>query len=79
MEKKSNGKRKKIFLTLFFGLISTALYITLFSNQEWVTENYTKGSWYAAFPIGTAFIFSFIHGAFASNFLSLIGLEAKKK
>jgi hypothetical protein len=30
------------------------------------------------YPVGAAFFFSFIHGAFASNLLSSIGLEAKK-
>jgi hypothetical protein len=43
-----------------------------------VTGAFTKGGWYAAFPILAALCFSFIHGAFASNFLSVLGIEAKK-
>jgi hypothetical protein len=50
----------------------------LIKNQTWVTETFTKGGIYTAWPICTALAFSFIHGAFASNFLSVLGLEAKK-
>jgi len=64
--------------TIIFGVISLASYIILFSNEGLVTDTYTKGGYYAAFPIVTAFWFSFIHGAFGSNLLTVLGLEAKK-
>jgi hypothetical protein len=48
------------------------------SHQALVTDTFTKGGWYAAYPILAAFFFSFIHGAFASNLLSVLGIEAKK-
>jgi len=63
--------------TLIFGALSGFLYYLVFSNEEWVTTTYTKGGWYAIYPVGTALIFSFVHGAFASNLLSLLGIEAK--
>lgn len=73
-------KKKKPYLgTVIFGIISLSSYVALFSNQDWVTDNFTRGGYYAAYPIVTAFYFSFIHGAFASNLLSVLGLEAKKK
>jgi hypothetical protein len=73
------SKQKKPYLQmLIFGIISISSYVLLFSNEEWVTDTFTKGGYYAVFPIITAFWFSFMHGAFGSNLLSVLGLEAKK-
>lgn len=71
-------KKKPVIPMLVFGAISLTGYILLIRNQQWVTEIFTKGGINTVWPIGTAFLFSFIHGAFASNFLSVLGLEAKK-
>ena len=72
-------KQKKPYVqTIIFGLISLASYIILFSNEAWVTNTYTKGGYYAVYPIITAFWFSFMHGTFGSNLLTVLGLEAKK-
>lgn len=64
---------------MLFGAVSLAAYVYLFANESLVTNTFTLGGWHAAFPVVTAFFFSFIHGAFASNLLSVLGLEAKKK
>ncbi len=77
-EEKKNRKRKPFTGTLIFGAISFASYFMLLTHQEWVTDYYTRGGYYAAFPIVTAFWFSFMHGTFGSNLLSVLGLEAKK-
>ncbi len=63
---------------LLFGAVSFAAYMYLFAHEGLVTKTYTLGGWHAAFPVMTAFLFSFIHGAFASNLLTVLGLEAKK-
>ncbi len=63
---------------LLFGALSLAAYGFLFSNETLVTKTFTLGGWHAAFPVMTAFLFSFVHGAFASNLLTVLGLEAKK-
>ena len=73
------NKPKPYVAALIFGAISISCYVLLFSNEALVTETYTKGGIYTLFPVGTAFLFSFIHGAFASNLLTVLGLEAKKK
>ena len=72
------AKKKLILPMLLFGCISATGYFYLMTHQTWVTDTFTTGGWYAAFPILTAFAFSFIHGAFASNFLSVLGIEPKK-
>ncbi|MBU4260850.1 MAG: hypothetical protein KKC76_03085 [Proteobacteria bacterium] len=72
--------KSKLFLsTVIFGAVSISFYVLLFTNEKLVTDTFTKGGIYTLFPIGTVFLFSFIHGAFASNLLSLLGIEAKKK
>lgn len=63
---------------VLFGAASLGLYTMLFSNEALVTNTFTLGGWHAALPVGAAFAFSFIHGAFASNVLSVLGLEPKK-
>jgi len=70
--------KKPVIKMLIFGCLSGILYFYLLTNQQLVTDTFTKGGWYAAYPILAAFIFSFIHGAFASNCLSVFGIEAKK-
>ena len=71
-------KKKPFMPLLVFGCLSATGYLYLMTHQKWVTDTFTKGGWYAAFPILAAFIFSFVHGAFASNLLSVFGIEAKK-
>ncbi|MBU0675275.1 MAG: hypothetical protein KJ950_11580 [Proteobacteria bacterium] len=71
--------KKPYLQTVIFGIISLASYLYIFSNEKLVTDVFTRGGVYAAWPIGTALFFSFVHGAFGSNLLTLLGLEAKKK
>jgi hypothetical protein len=72
------GKKKPYAGMIIFGALSLSGYVALITNQQWVNEVYTTGGWHAAYPVATALIFSFVHGAFASNLLSVLGIEAKK-
>ncbi len=74
----SKEKKKPILPMIIFGIVSLGSYFVLFNQEGLVTETYTKGGWYAAFPILTAFWFSFVHGSFGSNLLDVVGLQAKK-
>jgi hypothetical protein len=81
LEQKERGpaaKKKPYAGMVIFGSISLGGYAALLTNQQWVNEIYTMGGWHAVYPVVTALIFSFIHGAFASNLLSVLGIEAKK-
>lgn len=71
------GHKNFVVKVIFFGALSLIGYIEIFTNQGWITSTFTKGGINTLWPIGAAFIFSFIHGTFASNFLSLLGLEPK--
>lgn len=72
-------KKKPYGKAIIFGVISIASYIILFSNRTLVMDYFTRGGAFAAFPVITAFYFSFIHGAFCSNVLNVMGLHAAKK
>ena len=72
------AKSKPYLKTIIFGTMSISAYVVLFTNEKLVTEIFTMGGWRWVYPVGAAFFFSFIHGAFASNLLSSLGLEAKK-
>jgi hypothetical protein len=75
----SKPKKKPVGKMIIFGIISIAAYIAVFTNQEIITTYTTKGGYYAALPIIAVFFFSFVHGPFASYFLSVLGIEPKKK
>jgi len=64
--------------TVIYGVISLTAYFYVFQNEKWVTETFTMGGWHWVYPLGTALGFSFVHGAFGSSLLSVLGLEAKK-
>jgi len=75
----SANRGKLIGRTIGLGLGSLALYAAVFTNSGTVMKYFTKGGIFAALPIVTVFAFSFVHGAFASNLWSLLGIEATKK
>lgn len=69
--------KKKPYVKMFvFGAMSLASYVFLFTHTGYVNENFVKGGIYASLPILTALYFSFVHGAFASNLISVLGLKA---
>lgn len=72
-------RKKPIGKTIFFGAIALAMYVALLLNQDIVNKYWALGGLYAFLPIGTAFVFSFIHGSFTGNFWTSIGVEASKK
>jgi hypothetical protein len=72
-------KKRPVGKMLVYGALSGVLYAALFWNQSAVTALFTRGTWYAALPIATAFAISFIHGGFTSYFWSVLGVEATKK
>ncbi|HSH12597.1 MAG TPA: hypothetical protein VLA15_02575 [Desulfurivibrionaceae bacterium] len=75
-----HAQAKKPYLsTVVLGTASLASIFYLFSNEALVTDVFTRGGVYAIWPLATVMFFSFIHGAFGSNLLTVLGLEAKKK
>jgi hypothetical protein len=75
---KPTPAKKPYLSTVILGLLSLSAYYYVFSNETLVTDVFTRGGIYAVWPLGTALFVSFIHGAFGSNLLTVLGLEAKK-
>jgi NAD(P)-dependent dehydrogenase (short-subunit alcohol dehydrogenase family) len=73
------GRKKMMGKTIALGLGAAALYAAVFLNTDLVMKYFTKGGIYAALPVATVFLVSFVHGAFASNLWSVLGIEATKK
>lgn len=65
--------------TAAYGCGTAALYAAVFLNGGTVMEFFTRGGWYAALPIATVFVFSFVHGAFAHHLWEALGIEAPRK
>jgi hypothetical protein len=65
--------------TAGYGLASAACYAAVFTHADFVAQTFSRGGWYAALPIVTVLAFSFVHGAFAHNLWSLLGIEALKR
>ncbi|UCD35351.1 MAG: hypothetical protein JSU90_00550 [Nitrospiraceae bacterium] len=72
-------KKQPYAMAVMMGILSIGSYIAIFTNQEMVTDFSTRSGYFVILPIAAAFYFSFIHGAFASSVLSILGIEAKKK
>jgi len=71
-------KKKPFAQTIFWGIISLIAFTSVFVNQKAVTAFFTQGGAIAGAVIASALIFSFIHGAFASYLLEIIGIEPLK-
>ncbi len=80
MTDQSPQPRKKHWVPVVgFGLATAAVYAAVFMNADTVMSYFTRGGWYAALPIATAFVVSYVHGSFASSLWSLLGIEAMRK
>ena len=72
----ASGNRKKPYvIALSTGVVSVASYVLLYTHQDWVTRNFTRGGVYALLPIAAAFYFSFVHGTFTSCLLHALGFR----
>ncbi|MCX5891783.1 MAG: hypothetical protein NTW80_02230 [Deltaproteobacteria bacterium] len=73
------SRRKLVGKTIALGLGSVAIYAAVFWNSGAVMQYFTKGGLFAALPIATVFLVSFVHGSFAHNLWACMGIEATKK
>ncbi|SFG01638.1 hypothetical protein SAMN05660649_00483 [Desulfotomaculum arcticum] len=70
---------KNILLTIVWGVVSMALYVIVFLNQQAVTDYFTRGGVFSLAVIVTALVFSFVHGAFANYFIEAVGFKPVNK
>lgn len=72
-------KKRPVGKMILMGVISAALYASLFLMQDIINDYFGRGGLYAILLIITVFVFSFIHGSFTSIFWTILGIEASKK
>jgi hypothetical protein len=60
------------------GVLSAACYAALFANEQAVMAAFTRtDGLYWLLPVATAFVFSFVHGAFTGYFWEAVGIRAR--
>ena len=80
MARKTQGRSFNLAAkTAGLGIATAALYAAVFLNSGTVMKYFTRGGWYAALPIATVFVFSFVHGAFTHNVWEVLGIRASQK
>lgn len=62
---------------LLFGIVVVALYSGLYVYEKDIIEWSTRGGWFFLVPLTIAFVFSFFHGKFTSDFWDFFGIKAK--
>ena len=73
------SKNREIIKLIIYGLAVLILYSLLYILEDTVLKLSDHGRWYFIIPITAAFIFSFAHGNFTSQFWDILGIKAKKK
>lgn len=72
-------KRKAYPRVAIFGAAAVALYAAVFANSGTVMDYFTRGGFYTVLPVITVFVFSYVHGSFASNVWTALGVNASSK
>jgi hypothetical protein len=74
----TNKKRNKLGRTVLFGTLTAGFYAGFFALADPVMSLTKQGGIYALIPVATVFLCSYVHGTFASELWSALGLEASK-
>ena len=72
-------KNKAKVSAILFGAASIALFAAVFAYADPITALFARGGVYAVLPVATVFLFSWVHGSFAGNVWTALGIEAAKK
>lgn len=71
-------KKQAVVNMIGYGAASAAVFGAVFYFANPITELFSRGGVYAAMPIATVFLVSYVHGGFASNLWSALGINAKQ-
>jgi len=75
----TSSKKQYVQQCVIFGILTSALYASVFAYQDIVMTYFSKGGIYAVLPVATVFAVSYFHGNFTSSFWSALGIEAARK
>ena len=69
---------KQLTKVVLYGFSTLALYFILYLFEDEILDVTSRGDWYFILPVMAAFVFSFAHGNFTSQFWDILGIKAKK-
>jgi len=72
-------RRKAGINTLAFGAGSAVLYAAVYAYADPITAYIAKGGAAGLVSVAAVFLFSWVHGSFASNLWTTLGIEAGRK
>jgi hypothetical protein len=64
--------------TVALGIGSVVLYLVLYLMADRMVAWSAQGRWMFVLPVGIAFLFSMVHGAFTGHFWDVLGFKAKR-
>lgn len=73
MTRKQAARRATVF-----GVLAIGMYAAVFTHTDFIMKYWTQGGVSAVLPVITVLVFSYIHGSFASNFWTAIGIQASR-
>jgi len=73
------ASKKPVGRMIVFGALTAALYTGFFTYADTIAAHFAQGSFWAAGPIATVFVVSYLHGEFANNLWQVLGVSAIKK
>ncbi|SIN75399.1 hypothetical protein [Halodesulfovibrio marinisediminis] len=76
MDTTQNRKKKAAVSAVLFGAASIGLYTAVYMFANPMVQLFSKGGAYCLLPVSTVFLFSYVHGNFASNVWTALGIEA---
>ncbi|GAB6036670.1 hypothetical protein JCM15519_12290 [Fundidesulfovibrio butyratiphilus] len=68
--------KKPVGKLIMYGLASCALYCAVYINEPLLLKYFGRGGVYAALPIASVFLVSWIHGNFAGALWTVLGINA---
>lgn len=71
-------KKQAMVRMIGFGAASAAIYGAVFQFASPITEMFSRGGFYAAMPIASVFLVSYVHGSFASHMWTALGINARQ-
>jgi hypothetical protein len=74
----TKSRKRHVKNCFVFGALTAGLYAAVFTSQEFVMTNFTKGGFFALLPVAMVFAISYVHGSFSSSFWSALGIEGSK-
>ncbi len=69
--------RRLVAKTVLLGVLVAGLYALMFVEERDLLRITAHGGWTFVVPLGIAFLFSLVHGAFTHHFWDMLGIKPR--